>query len=130
MSETATRETESGTIIQFGFCRYCGQQHSFNGIIDMSEEQKTTMATSMCDCAEALEETARLDGVELATKNARELLDKYQFKEEFIDFIELIAQKKLDQITCKVDNVTFNMKLSNNCIKITKKVTTTSTKEA
>ncbi len=129
-NEIPSKETEQGTVVQFGFCRYCGQQHSFNGIVEMSEETKTNIATSMCDCDEAIEETARLDSVELAKKNVKELLGKYHFVSEFEAFIELIAQKKLDQVTVKVDNVTINMKLSNNRIKITKKVTDTNTLEA
>lgn len=130
MLDTPTKETEQGTIIQYGFCRYCGQQHSFNGITEMSEEEKTKVATSMCDCEEAIEETVRLDSVELAKKNAKELLGKYKFLDEFEQFIEPIATKKLDQITVKVENVTVTMKLSNNRIKITKKVTDSNTLEA
>ena len=128
--ETPSRETERETIIQFGECRYCGQQYSFEGLSEMSEEEKTTIATSKCSCEEAIEETQRLDSVNLATSNAKELLGKYHFLEEFIAFIEPIAQKKLDQVQVKVENVTVTMKLSNNRIKITKKVTDNKTLEA
>ena len=129
-NEIPSKETNRGTIVHYGACRYCGQQHSFEGIIDMTEEEKTTMATSMCDCDEAIEETQRLDSVNLAKSNAKELLGKYHFLEEFIAFIEPIAQKKLDQVQVKIENVTVTMKLSNNRIKITKKVTDNKTLEA
>lgn len=96
----------------------------------MSEEEKTTIATSKCDCEEAIEETNRLESVELAKRNAEKLLGNYKFIDEFKSFIEPIAEKKLTQLQVKVDNVTVTMKLSNNRIKITKKITDQNTLEA
>lgn len=129
-NEIPSKETERETVIQHGECRYCGQMYTFEGLIDMTEEEKMTIATSKCDCEEAIEETQRLDSVNLAKSNAKELLGKYQFLDEFISFIEPIAQKKLDQVQVKIENVTVTMKLSNNRIKITKKVTDNKTLEA
>lgn len=129
-NEIPSKETERETVIQHGECRYCGQMYTFEGLIDMTEEEKMTIATSKCDCEEAIEETQRLDSVNLAKSNAKELLGKYHFLEEFIAFIEPIAQKKLDQVQVKIENVTVTMKLSNNRIKITKKVTDNKTLEA
>ena len=107
--EIPTKETERGTIVQSGACRYCGQYHSFESVIELSEEEKVTKATSMCDCEDAIAETKRLEGVALAEKNIDKLLGKYAFVEFLKPFAEELAKDHLDSITVKVDNVTATM---------------------
>lgn len=128
--ETPSKTTENGTVIQYGFCRYCGQQHSFEGLYDMSEEQKTTIATSMCDCEDAIGETKRLEGVELAKKNIDKLLGKYAFVELLKPFAEELAKSHLDSLTVKDGNVTASMSHKDGKIIVKKKVTDESTLEA
>lgn len=129
--ETPIKTTENGTVVQFGECRYCGQQHSFEGLIDMSEEQKTTVATSMCDCDDAILETKRLDGVKLAEKNIDKLLGKYAFVEFLKPFAEELAKDHLASITVKVDNVTATMSCNDKGkIILKKKITEEDTLEA
>lgn len=108
-NEIPSKETNRGTIVHYGACRYCGQQHSFEGIVDMTEEEKTTKATSMCDCDEAIGETKRLEGVALAEKNIEKLLGKYAFIDCLKPFARELAKEHLDSITVKVDNVTATM---------------------
>ena len=129
-NEIPSKETNRGTIVHYGACRYCGQQHSFEGIIDMTEEEKTTMATSMCDCEEAIGETKRLEGVELAKKNVDKLLGKYAFAELLKPFAEELAKLHLDSLTVKVGNVTASLSYTDGNIIVKKKVTDESTLEA
>lgn len=129
--ETPSKETVRGTVVLFGECRYCGQQHSFEGVCDMSEEQKTTIATSMCDCDDAILETKRLDGVALAEKNIDKLLGKYAFVEFLKPFAEELAKDHLNSITVKVDNVTATMSCNDKGkIILKKKITEENTLEA
>lgn len=129
-NEIPSKETSRETIVHYGACRYCGQHHSFEGIIDMTEEEKTTKATSMCDCEEAIGETKRLEGVALAERNIEKLLGKYAFVEQLKPFAEELAKEHLDSITVKVDNVTATMSLNNGKIVLKKKVTEENTLEA
>jgi len=128
--EIPSRETERETVIQTGECRYCGQHYTFEGLIDMSEEEKNTIATSKCDCEEAIAETKRLEGVALAEKNIDKLLGKYAFAEQLKPFATELAKEHLDSITVKVDNVTATMSLNNGKIVLKKKVTEENTLEA
>ncbi len=129
--EIPSKKTENETVIQTGACRYCGQLHTFNGLIEMSEEEKITIATSMCDCDDAIEETQRLDGLNAAKEIARQELGNYAFEPALEGLIEEIAKMHLDKITLKVDNVTVTVKInSNNRISLTKTITERSTKEA
>lgn len=128
--EMPTKETERGTIVQSGACRYCGQYHSFESIVEMSEEEKITKATSMCDCLDAIGETKRLEGVELAKKNIDKLLGKYAFVELLKPFAEELAKFHLDSLTVKVGNVTASMSHKDGKIIVKKKVTDESTLEA
>ncbi|SFI19699.1 hypothetical protein SAMN04487830_12941 [Pseudobutyrivibrio sp. OR37] len=129
-NEIPSKETSRGTIVHYGACRYCGQHHSFEGIIDMTEEEKITKATSMCDCEEAIGETKRLEGVELAKKNVDKLLGKYAFAELLKPFAEELAKFHLDSLTVKVGNVTASMSYKDGKIIVKKKVTDESTLEA
>lgn len=128
--EIPSRETERETVIQHGECRYCGQMYTFEGLVDMTEEEKMTIATSKCDCEEAIGETKRLEGVELAKKNVDKLLGKYAFSEQLKPFAEELAKEHLDSITVKVDNVTATMSINNGKIVLKKKVTEENTLEA
>lgn len=103
------KETDRETTVSTVSCRYCGQMHSVEHIVGLSEEDLTTMATKMCDCENAIAETKRLDGVALAEKNIEKLLGKYAFKDILKPFAEALAKEHLDSITIKVDNVTATM---------------------
>ena len=96
----------------------------------MSEEEKMTIATSMCDCEDAIGETKRLEGVELAKKNVDKLLGKYAFAELLKPFAEELAKFHLDSLTVKVGNVTASMSYKDGKIIVKKKVTDESTLEA
>lgn len=125
-----SKETERETVIQHGECRYCGQMYTFEGLVDMTEEEKMTIATSKCDCEDAIGETKRLEGVELAKKNVDKLLGKYAFAELLKPFAEELAKFHLDSLTVKVDNVTASMSYKDGKIIVKKKVTDESTLEA
>lgn len=130
-AEVPSKVTERDTIVQSAPCRYCGQYHSFEGIIEMSEEEKVTKATSMCDCEESIAETERLEGVTQAEKNIEKLLGKYAFVYALKPFAEELAKDHLDSITVKVDNVTATMTCNDKGkIILKKKVTSEDTLEA
>lgn len=103
------KKTERETTVTTVECRYCGQMHSVEHVIGLSKEELVTMATSMCDCDEAIEETKRLEGVALAEKNIEKLLGKYAFIDCLKPFARELAKEHLDSITVKVDNVTATM---------------------
>lgn len=128
--EIPSKKTDRETVIQTGECRYCGQHYTFEGLIDMSEEEKNTIATSKCDCEEAIAETKRMEGVELAKKNVDKLLGKYAFSELLKPFAEELAKFHLDSLTVKVGNVTAQMSHKDGKIIVKKKVTDESTLEA
>lgn len=128
--EIPSKKTDRETVIQTGECRYCGQHYTFEGLIDMSEEEKNTIATSKCDCEEAIAETKRMEGVELAKKNVDKLLGKYAFSELLKPFAEELAKFHLDSLTVKVGNVTASMSYKDGKIIVKKKVTEENTLEA
>ena len=128
--EIPSKKTDRETVIQTGECRYCGQHYTFEGLIDMSEEEKNTIATSKCDCEEAIAETKRMEGVELAKKNVDKLLGKYAFAELLKPFAEELAKFHLDSLTVKVGNVTASMSHKDGKIIVKKKVTEENTLEA
>ena len=109
MAKAIERETERETTVSTVECRYCGQMHSVEHVLGLSQEELVTMATSMCDCDEAIGETKRLEGVALAEKNIDKLLGKYAFVELLKPFAQALAKEYLDSITVKVDNVTATM---------------------
>ena len=130
MAEAIERETERETTVSTVECRYCGQMHSVEHVVGLSHEELVTMATAMCDCEEAIGETKRLDGVELAKKNVDKLLGKYAFAELLKPFAEELAMFHLDSLTVKVGNVTASMSYKDGKIIVKKKVTDESTLEA
>ncbi|MBR1623303.1 MAG: hypothetical protein IJ675_05280 [Pseudobutyrivibrio sp.] len=109
MAEVIERETERETTVSMVECRYCGQMHSVEHVVGLSQEELVTMATSMCDCDEAIGETKRLEGVALAEKNIEKLLGKYAFVKLLKPFADALAKQYLDSVTVKVDNVTATM---------------------
>ncbi len=128
--ESIERQTDRETTVSTVECRYCGQMHSVEHIVGLSREELVTMATSMCDCEEAIGETKRLEGVELAKKNVDKLLGKYAFAELLKPFAEELAKFHLDSLTVKVGNVTASMSYKDGKIIVKKKVTDESTLEA
>jgi len=130
MSEPIERQTERETTITSVECRYCGQIHVVEHIVGLSQEELVTMATSMCDCDEAIGETKRLEGVALAEKNVEKLLGKYAFAEFLKPFATELAKDHLDSITVKVDNVTATMSCTFGKIILKKKITEEDTLEA
>ena len=107
--EPIEKKTERETTVSSVECRYCGQMHSVEHVIGLSQEELVTMATNMCDCDEAIGETKRLEGVALAEKNIEKLLGKYAFVECLKPFAKELAKEHLDSVTVKVGNVTATM---------------------
>ncbi len=128
--EPIERTTDRETTVSTVECRYCGQMHSVEHVVGLSQEELITMATSMCDCEEAIGETKRLEGVELAKKNVDKLLGKYAFAELLKPFAEELAKFHLDSLTVKIDNVTATMSYKDGKIIVKKKVTDEATLEA
>ena len=130
MAEAIERETERETTVSTVECRYCGQMHSVEHVVGLSQEELVTMATAMCDCEDAIGETKRLGGVELAKKHIDKLLGNYAFAELLKPFAEELAKFHLDSLTVKVGNVTASMSYKDGKIIVKKKVTDESTLEA
>lgn len=131
MAEVMEKETDKGTIIHYAECRYCGQQHSVQTIAGASTEELITMATSMCDCEEAIAETRRMDSVNLAKKNIEKLAGGYKFSGALLPFPELMAKLQCDSVSVKYDNVVCSLSLSSNGkIVFKKKITDETSLEA
>lgn len=131
MSKPEEKETENGTVMQYGSCKFCGQTHPFETIGMATEEQLDEWATEKCSCSEAKEQREMKESEDRAVKNIERLFGQYDAGAILKAAVHSVAICAVDSVTVNVGNgVKGELKLSNSKVVVKKTVTETDTLEA
>lgn len=125
------KETGSGTVIQYGSCKFCGQTYSFETMGMSAEEQLDAWATEKCDCSEAKEQREMQESEDRAFKNIERLFGPYDAGAILKAAVHSVAICAVDSVTVNVgDGVKGELKLRNSKVIVKKTTTDTDTLEA
>ena len=125
------QETERGTVIEYGYCKFCGQTHSFETIGMSPESQLDEWATDKCSCSEAKEAREAKEAENKAIKNIERLFGQYDAGAILKAAVHSVAIAAVDSVTVNCGNgVKGELKLSGSKVVVKKTVTETDTLEA
>lgn len=105
------REKDPGLICQMrAACRYCGQIASVDVLLNWSFQEAETVATELCDCAEASIYTRKMRSREKAKGRIHQLFaDEViadSMHQDIVPFLQMlvdaVADGKIKKTTCNV----------------------------
>lgn len=131
MSKPEEKETERGTVMQYGSCKFCGQTHPFETIGNATEEQLDEWATEKCNCPDAKEQRKLKESERKAEMNIEKLFGNRDAGEILMSAVHSVAIGAVDSVTVNVGNgVKGEIKIKNSNVVVKKTVTNTATLEA
>lgn len=109
------------SILQIGYCQYCGQGHQIETSGSCTEEQLKKWATEKCDCEMAKEDRAIRRKEETAIKNIEKMFGNHDTGAILKSAVHPLLIDAIEQVTVVIGGgKKATMKLSDKKIKIEK----------
>lgn len=121
MSKPEEKETERGTVMQYGSCKFCGKTYPFETIGNATEEYLDEWATEKCNCSEAKKQRELKVSEGRAVRNIEKLFGNGYAGEILKAAVHSVAIGEIDSVTVNVGNgVKGELKLGNSKVVVKK----------
>ena len=101
----------TGSTMQIGTCKYCGQTYQFETAGTVSEEWLNKWATEKCDCQDGKIEREKLKTLDRADGQIRQMIGSRDdgLVELMKNAVDLLLNFKMDSVTITVDECKFKL---------------------